>query len=87
MRLSPSARPHHDCYETGRCTVTDDNYVSQAAWLRSAGREDAIDDVADQFERPTGADAFWASLDLRRTASIHAAAASFVPRVIERRAG
>ena len=30
----------------------DDSYVTNAAWLRLAGRVDHIDEVADQFERP-----------------------------------
>jgi hypothetical protein len=64
-------------------------YVTNGAWLSTASRADAIDEVADQFERPapSGADVFWSSLDLRRGAPIRAAAASFVPRTIERRAG
>ena len=64
----------------------DDAYVTQGAWLERAGRADAIDDVADQFERG-GADAFWSGLELRRDAPIRAVAASFLPRAIERRAG
>jgi hypothetical protein len=40
----------------------EERYVSNAAWVRPAGRPDAIDEVADQFERPTedGRAAFWA---------------------------
>lgn len=36
-------------------------YVTNAAWLRQVGRVEAIDDVADGFERPAapGAEAFW----------------------------
>lgn len=36
-------------------------YVTNAAWLRPVGRVEAIDDVADHFERPAapGAEAFW----------------------------
>ena len=30
-------------------------YVTNAAWPVAPGRADAIDDVADQFERPTAA--------------------------------
>ena len=37
-------------------------YVTNAAWLRTTGRPDSIDEVADQFERPTrGAEEFWTS--------------------------
>ena len=32
-----------------------DDYVTNASWLRVAGRVDQIDDVADQFERPATA--------------------------------
>lgn len=41
--------------------MSDDEYVTNAAWVREVGRVDAIDDVADQFERPVaaGAEAFW----------------------------
>lgn len=37
------------------------DYVTKASWLRQIGRVDAIDEVADQFERPVarGAEAFW----------------------------
>ena len=66
-----------------------EDYVSNAAWHSTAGRSDAIDDVADQFERvaPSGAGAFWSDLELRRGATIRATTASFAPRLIERRAG
>jgi hypothetical protein len=39
-----------------------DDYVTQAAWHAPAARPDAIDEVADQFERPAaaGAQQFWA---------------------------
>ena len=41
--------------------MTDDNYVTNSAWVRPAGRPDAIDEVADQFERPVdaGMTSFW----------------------------
>lgn len=41
--------------------MSDDDYVSNGAWLRSASRIDAIDVMAHQFERPVVADAeaFW----------------------------
>jgi len=95
MRSAVTHRTHAEVIveeyldEQRRCTMTDDTYVTQGAWLLPAGRADAIDDVADQFERsaPAGADAFWNSLDLRRGAPIQAAAASFRMRTIERRAG
>ena len=46
-----------------------DDYVSNRAWLRPAGRPDAIDEVADAFERPSaaGSEAFWrAELEMRQ---------------------
>ncbi len=43
-------------------------YVSNAAWLEPPGRADTIDEVADQFERPSGAAEFWAAV-ARRAAS------------------
>ncbi|MEO9139845.1 MAG: hypothetical protein ABI345_12350 [Jatrophihabitans sp.] len=41
--------------------MSDDDYVNNGAWLRNVSRVDAIDVVADQFERPVaaGAEAFW----------------------------
>jgi len=43
--------------------MSDESYVSNAAWLRTTGRVDTIDDVADQFERPaawpSGPSEFW----------------------------
>jgi hypothetical protein len=40
--------------------MSDEDYVTNDAWLRTAARADAIDDIADQFERPAvGAEAFW----------------------------
>lgn len=32
-----------------------DDYVTNHAWVRTVGRPDAIDDIADQFERPAAA--------------------------------
>ena len=36
-------------------------YVTNDSWLRVTGRPDAIDEIADQFERPApqGSAAFW----------------------------
>ena len=34
------------------------DYVTREAWLDGRGRPDAVDEVADTFERP-GAAAFW----------------------------
>lgn len=41
--------------------MTDDSYVTNSAWVRQIGRPDAIDEVADQFERPVpdGKAEFW----------------------------
>jgi hypothetical protein len=33
--------------------MSDDSYVTNAAWLRTAGRVDLVDEIADQFERPS----------------------------------
>jgi hypothetical protein len=43
--------------------MNEGSYVSNTAWVRPAGRPDAVDDVADQFERPVaeGMIAFWAA--------------------------
>ena len=36
------------------------DYVTNEPWLARAGRSDAIDEIADQFERPArGAEEFW----------------------------
>jgi hypothetical protein len=45
-----------------------DDYVSNAAWVRPAGRPEAIDEVADQFERPAtaGSEAFWTAAETAR---------------------
>ncbi len=59
--------------------MTDSEYVTNAAWLRTAGRADAIDEVADAFERPSGAEAFWTergrsggrAMGRRSTAPLH----------------
>jgi hypothetical protein len=76
--------------------MSDDPYVSNSAWLDPAGRADAIDEIADQFERrvePTawpvesGAESYWQAIELHRSAPARAAAMSFVPRTMERRAG
>lgn len=48
------------------------DYVTHAAWLRTLGRADAIDEIADQFERrvapkaESGAEAFWAPAAVTR---------------------
>jgi hypothetical protein len=42
-----------------------DKYVSKLNWLVRNGREDLIDEIADQFERsePTGREVFWNALE------------------------
>jgi hypothetical protein len=35
--------------------MSDANYVTQEAWLDAPGRDDLIDELADQFERPAAA--------------------------------
>ncbi len=44
-----------------------DQYISKINWLVQTGREDLIDEIADEFERRPrpGRDAFW-SRDLAR---------------------
>lgn len=44
-----------------------DWYVSKVNWLVSHGRDDLIDEIADEFERrePSGREAFW-SRDVAR---------------------
>lgn len=41
--------------------MADDTYVTTESWLRTVGRPDLIDEVADQFERPVavGVVSFW----------------------------
>ena len=47
----------------------DEAYVTNEAWRRRAVRADAIDEIADQFERPApGAHAFWVDLLAQRAA-------------------
>jgi hypothetical protein len=50
--------------EQGRSAETAESaeYVTQEAWATPSGRPELIDEVADQFERPSGAQAYW-SLD------------------------
>ncbi|HEV7205589.1 MAG TPA: hypothetical protein VGN18_13350 [Jatrophihabitans sp.] len=53
-------------------TDTPTDYVTNAAWLRALGRADAIDDIADQFERrvapaaESGAATFWSPVAVTR---------------------
>ena len=69
--------------------MSDDSYVTNSAWRASAGRADAIDEIADQFERPStsGVESFWVQAELRRSAPARIAADSFLRRSVERRAG
>jgi hypothetical protein len=43
--------------------MAEQEYVTNDAWLRSVGRPDLVDDIADQFERPMelGPESFWAA--------------------------
>jgi hypothetical protein len=46
-----------------------EQYVTNDAWVRSLGRPDAIDEIADQFERPVaavGMESFWSREQARR---------------------
>jgi hypothetical protein len=65
--------------------MTDDTYVMNGAWLTPTGRPDAIDEIADQFERraPSGAAEFWDDVSARRVLR----EVSLAPRSFERRAG
>ena len=80
-------RPTRSAGTVGRMaeTIADtgDAYVTNGAWLSSATRADTIDEVADQFERPSGAQSFWSEVSQRRAERI----ARLTPRSIERRAG
>jgi hypothetical protein len=60
-----------------------DDYVTNDAWLRNATRPDSIDEIADQFERPSGSSAFWTDVSVRRAER----SMRLAPRTIERRAG
>lgn len=44
-------------------------YVAKINWLVSTGRDDLIDEIADQFERPTrsGWETFWTRRTVERT--------------------
>ena len=65
------------------------DYVTSQAWTTRPGRPDAIDEIADQFERPepSGLESFWARVELRHSAPARVAADPFLRRCIERRAG
>lgn len=72
--------------------MPEESYVSNRGWRRPAGRAEAIDDVADQFERPdtAGATAFWtAEAELRwpRSPRGWRSLERMHPRAVERRAG
>jgi hypothetical protein len=60
-----------------------DDYVTNGAWLTKAARPGTIDEIADEFERPSGSDAFWSDISLRRVERT----LRLAPRTIERRAG
>lgn len=72
--------------------MAESEYVTNDAWLRSVGRPDLVDEVADQFERPVanGMQSYWtshqavrwprASRGWRSVGRIH-------PRTFERHAG
>jgi hypothetical protein len=59
-----------------------DDYVTNDAW-NTAARPDTIDEIADEFERPSGATAFWSDIGVRRAQRDM----RLDPRPIERRAG
>ena len=60
-----------------------DDYVTNDAWLTKAARPDTIDEIADEFERPSGSTAFWSDITVRRAER----SLRLAPRAIERRAG
>ena len=49
--------------------MADPDYVDRGSWLRIAGRADAIDEVADEFERRDAAPAPHSSAAAARTAA------------------
>jgi hypothetical protein len=72
--------------------MAEEQYVTNDAWVRSVGRPDAIDEIADQFERPVvsiGMESFWS----REQASWPTESRGWrslqwmQPRPMERRAG
>lgn len=72
--------------------MSDNDYVTNASWLRQAARVDAIDDVADQFERPVarGVEAFWTpacGTPWPRSARSWRSMSSMHPRAVEQRVG
>ena len=66
-----------------------DDFVNNGAWATPAGRPDAIDDVADQFERPvTGGEAFWSTAGAwPRSSRGWRSFDRLHPRTLERHAG
>ena len=66
--------------DEGRAT----DYVTNSAWLATPSRPDAIDDIADQFERrQRGDEAFWIAVLADRAAR----EARIAPRHLQRRVG
>ena len=60
------------------------DYVTKAAWLANPSRPDAIDDIADQFERrQRGDEAFWTAVLAERAARV----TRIAPRHLHRRVG
>ena len=57
--------------------VARDAYVTQQSWLQPGGRPDAIDEIADQFERPA------ASVALAAVPDTVPAVANTIPAVGE----
>lgn len=39
--------------------MTDETYVMNVEWIGHVGRPDLVDEVADQFERPSLTDTVW----------------------------
>jgi len=78
---------------TGKSDDIDDTYVTQAGWLRTVGRVDLIDDVADHFEHPVtsvwpdGRGDFWGDVAHRwpRSTGALRSAGLLHTRAVERR--
>jgi hypothetical protein len=71
--------------------MAEEQYVTNGAWVRAVGRPDAIDEIADQFERPVaaGMESFWSREQASRLNEGRGRRSLqwMSPRPMERRAG
>jgi hypothetical protein len=72
--------------------MAEQEYVTNDAWLRTVGRPDLVDEVADQFERPVaaGLESFWTAAggaSWPRSSKGWRSLERMHPRTVERRIG